>query len=71
MGLVPTPIEDDPAMLLARRAMERVRDAKKSGRKLPLKQLYDPKARATFYRRWEHLQKPTKTAGRQKPRSPK
>ena len=39
-GLVPPPIETDPAMLLARRAA-RIRGAKDSGPKVPHKQLHD------------------------------
>jgi hypothetical protein len=62
LGLVPTPIQTDPATLIVRRAAERVRDAKKSGRKLPHKQLFDGTSRATFYRRWKHLRKPNKTS---------
>jgi hypothetical protein len=55
---VPAPIEDDPATRIARRAAERVRDAKKSGTKVPLlKQLDDGTSRATFYRRWKSNKK--------------
>ena len=71
LGLVPTPIQSDTAMLLARRAAERIRDAKKSGSKLPLRQLYDGTSRATFYRRWKRLRKPNRTAVCPRARSPK
>jgi hypothetical protein len=70
-GIIPAPIDIDPATLLVRDAAERVRDAQKSGSKVPpLKQLYDPSGRSTFYRRWRRW-KPNKTAGQQKVRSPK
>ena len=53
LGLVPTPIETDPATLLVR-AAERVRGAKN---KVPLKQLHDGTSRATFFRRRQRLRK--------------
>lgn len=65
LGLVPNPIEIDPATLLVRCAAERVRDAKKSGSKVPLKQLHDGTSRATFFRRWRRW-KPNKTVDRLK-----
>ena len=67
LGLVPTPIETDPATLLVR-AAERVRGAKD---KVPLKQLHDGTSRATFFRRRQRLLRPNKTAVRLKARSPK
>ena len=70
LGLVPTPIETDPATLLVR-AAERIRGANKSGTKVPLKQLHDGTSRATFFRRRQRLLKPNKTAVRLKGRSPK
>ena len=70
-GLVPPPIETDPAMLLARRAV-RIRGAKDSGPKVLHKQLHkDEHDRSTYYRRLKLLPKPNKTAGRLKARSPK
>jgi hypothetical protein len=70
LGLVPNPIEIDPATLIVRGAAERVRGAKKSGSKVPLKQLHEGTSRATFFRRWRRW-KPNKTAVRLKARSPK
>ena len=67
LGLVPAPIETDPATLLVR-AAERVRGAKN---KVPLKQLHDGTSRATFFRRRQRLLRPNKTAVRLKARSPK
>jgi hypothetical protein len=62
MGLVPPPIETDPAMLLARRAV-RIRGAKDSGPKVLHKQLHDDgTSRSTYYRRLKFLSKPNKTA---------
>ena len=49
----------------------RVRGAKDSGPKVPLKQLHDGTSRATFYRRQQLLPKRNKTAVRLKARSPK
>jgi hypothetical protein len=63
-GLVP-PIETDPAMLLARRAV-RIRGAKDSGPKVPHKQLHEGTSRSTYYRRQKLLPKPNKTADRSK-----
>ena len=67
-GLVPPPIETDPAMFLARRAV-RIRGAKDSGPKVPHKQLHAGTSRSTYYRRQKLLPKPNKTAD--KARSPK
>jgi hypothetical protein len=53
---VPAPIEDDTATRIAK-AAECVRDAKKGGTKVPLKQLQDGTSRATFYRRWKPKKK--------------
>jgi hypothetical protein len=69
-GLVPRPIETDPAMLIARRG-ERTRRAKDKGRKIPIKQLLDGTSRSTYYRRQKLLPKPNKTASRLKAGSPK
>ena len=69
-GLVPRPIETDPAMLLARNAV-RIRGAKDSGPKLLHKQLHDEHNRSTYFRRLQLLSKPSKTADRSKARSPK
>jgi len=63
--VVPAPIDIDPATLLVRGAAERVREAEKSGNKIPLKQLYDGTSPATFHRRWRQC-KPNKTADRSK-----
>jgi hypothetical protein len=71
LHLVPAPIEIDPATLLVRRAEERVRGAKKSGTKVPLKQLHDGTSRATFFRRRQLLRNRNKTAVRLKARSTK
>jgi hypothetical protein len=71
LGLVPTPIEIDPMMLLARRAA-RIRGAKDSGPKVLHKQLHkDKHDRPTYYRRLRLLPKSNKTAGRLKAGSPK
>ena len=56
--LVPAPIEDDPATLLARRA-EDVRGGNETGPKVLRKQQYDPSGRATFFRRLQRLRKPS------------
>ena len=69
-GLVPPPIETDPAFLLARHAV-RIRGAKDSGPKLLHKQLHDEHNRSTYFRRLPLLLKPSKTADRSKTRSPK
>ena len=69
-GRVPDPIDIDAATLLVRAAAERIREAEKSGSKIPLKQLYDGTSRATFHRRWQRW-KPNKTAGNPKARSAK
>jgi hypothetical protein len=53
---VPAPIEDDPAMLLARRA-ERIRRASKTGTKVPLKQLHEGSTLSTLNRRLQRLRK--------------
>jgi hypothetical protein len=63
--LVPRPIETDPAMLLARRAV-RIRGAKGSGPKVPHKQLHDGTSPSTYYRRHKLLSKPNKTADQSK-----
>ena len=64
-GLVPPPIETDPAMLLARDAA-RIRGAKDSGPKILHKQMHDGTNRSTYYRRQQLLPKPNKTADRSK-----
>jgi len=69
-GLVPPPIETDPAMLLARHAV-RIRGAKDSGPKVPHKQVHDESNRSTYYRRLELLRELNNTAGRLKAGSPK
>jgi hypothetical protein len=69
-GIIPDPIDIDPATLLVSDAAERVREAEKSGSKIPLKQLYDGTSRPTFYRRWQRC-KPKKTASNPKARSAK
>jgi len=54
--LVDPPIENDAAMLIARRAKERRHAAKASGERIPpLKQLHDDTSRATFFRRLKVL----------------
>jgi hypothetical protein len=63
--LVPPPIESDPVMLLARRAV-RIRGAKDSGPKVLHKQVHDESNRSTYYRRLQLLSKPNKTADRSK-----
>jgi hypothetical protein len=69
--VVPAPIDIDPATLRVRAAAERVRDAQKSGSKVPpLKQLDEGTSRSTFHRRWQRY-KPNKTAGNPKARSAK
>ena len=67
-GIIPDPIDIDPATLLVRRA-EEIRGAKKSGTKVPLKQLHDGTSRATFFRRRKLLRNRNKTAVRLKARS--
>jgi hypothetical protein len=63
LHLVPAPIENDPATRVVRRALERIGEANKSGRKVPVKQLHDGISRATFFRRLKALsQKRNKTA---------
>jgi len=71
-GLVPPPIETDPAMRLARHA-ERIRGAKDKGRKSLVKQLLGDggTSRSTYYRRLELLRELNNTAGRLKAGSPK
>jgi hypothetical protein len=69
-GVVAPPIEDDPAMRLARHA-ERNRGAKDSGPKLLHKQVHGIHNRPTYYRRLKLLREVNKTAGRQKGGSPK
>jgi hypothetical protein len=69
-GLVPPPIETDPAMLLARHA-ERIRGAKGSRPKLLHKQVHDEHNRSTYYRRQKLLRESNKTAGHLKGGSPK
>ena len=69
-GIIPDPIDIDPATLLVRDAADRVREAEKSGSKIPLKQLHDRTSRSTFYRRWDRC-KPHKPAGNPKPRPAK
>jgi hypothetical protein len=69
--VVPAPIDIDRATLIARAAAERVRDAQKSGSKVPpLKQLDEGTSRSTFHRRWRRL-KPNKMADHLKGRSPR
>jgi hypothetical protein len=68
-GFVRPPIEEDPAFLLARRAV-RIRGAKDGGRKVH-KQLHDDgknrkTSRSTDFRRLQLLPKPNKTADRPK-----
>jgi hypothetical protein len=58
---VPAPIEDDPAMLLARLA-EHIRGANKNGTKVPLKQLHDRTSLSTLNRRRNILRERDKTA---------
>ena len=65
LGLVLPPIETDPAMLFARRAV-RIRGAKDCGPKVPHKQLHDGTSRSTYYRRQKLLPKPNKTVDRSK-----
>jgi hypothetical protein len=62
-GLVPPPIETDPAMLLARRAV-RIRGAKGSETKVLHKQVHDEHNRSTYYRRQKLLRGVNKTDGR-------
>jgi len=69
-GLVPPPIEADPAMLLALRAA-RIRGAKDSGPKVPHKQLHGGTSRSTYYRRQKLLRESNKTTGRLKAGPPK
>jgi hypothetical protein len=69
-GVVAPPIEDDPAMRLARHA-ERNRGAKDSGAKLLHKQVHDIHNRPSYYRRLKLLREVNKTAGRLKGGSPK
>jgi hypothetical protein len=69
-GLVPPPIETDPAFLLARRAVH-IRGAKDSGPKVLHKQMHDESNRSSYFRRLQLLSKPSKTADRSKARSPK
>jgi len=53
---VPAPIEDDHATLIARQALS-VRSARKTGPKVPLKQLHDGTSAATLNRRLQRLRK--------------
>ena len=69
-GLVPPPIETDPTLLLARRAV-RMRGAKDSGPKVLHKQMHDESNRSSYFRHLQLLSKPSKTADRSKARSPK
>jgi hypothetical protein len=55
LDLVPNPIEKDPSTLVVRRAQERIHEARKSGRKIPAKQLHNGTSRATYYRRRKAL----------------
>jgi hypothetical protein len=59
--LLPGPIQRNPAMVLAEK---RIREATKSGRKVPLKQLHDGISRATFFRRKALFRNRNKTAVR-------
>jgi hypothetical protein len=70
-GIIPDPIDINPATLLVRDAAERVREAEKSGSKILVKQLYDDgknrkTSRSTYFRRKQLLPKPNKTADRSK-----
>jgi hypothetical protein len=70
-GIIPDPIDINPATLLVRDA-KRIRGAKDSGRKVQHKQLQDGISRATYYRRLKMLSaKGNKTADRVKAGSPK